>query len=327
MCAVILWFFKKIVLSKLGLFAKRTKIEWDDYAIEIIENLNWPFYLFLSLFLSTRILTLPPFLAMIDGYLLLFVVTFYVAKSFQAVINVGARKIIKDRARVDKDDDPTAIQVLSGILRVIVWALAIVFILSNFGVNISALVAGLGIGGIAIAFALQNVLSDIFASFSIYFDKPFKKGDFIIVGQDMGVVKKVGLKTTRVQTLQGQELIISNQELTSTRINNYKRMDKRRIVFSFGVTYDTNRTKLKKIPKMVSDIMNGLKDVRVDRVHLQKFGDFSMIFEAVYFLDSPDYNRYMDVQEEIIFKIIDAFDKEKIEFAFPTQTVYVNHVR
>ena len=184
--------------------------------------------------------------------------------------------------------------------------------------------AGLGIGGIAIAFALQNILSDIFASFSIYFDKPFKVDDFIIIGDDKGVVKKIGIKSTRIQTLQGEELVISNKELTESRVHNYKKMERRRIVFVFGVTYETPTEKVKKIPSIIKDIIEKTELADIDRVHFKEFADFSLNFEVVYYLKTSDYAEYMDTQQEINLAMKEHFEKEQIEFAYPTQTVFVH---
>jgi small-conductance mechanosensitive channel len=196
-------------------------------------------------------------------------------------------------------------------------------ILSNIGVNITSLIAGLGIGGLAIAFALQRILEDFFSSFSIYFDKPFEEGDFIIVGSDMGVVKHIGLKTTRLQTLQGQELVISNKELTDSRVNNYKKMKKRRIVFTFGVEYSTPVAKMKKINKIVEAIFKKIEGADLDRVHFKEFGDFSLNYEIVYYVKTGDYLEYMNIQQEINLTLKQQFEKENIEFAFPSQTIYM----
>jgi hypothetical protein len=173
------------------------------------------------------------------------------------------------------------------------------------------------------AFALQNILSDLFSSFSIYFDKPFVEGDFIIIGNDMGIVKKIGIKSTRIQTLQGQELVVSNKELTSTRINNYKKMSKRRAIFNFGVEYSTSKKKLEKIPTIVKKIINNIELASLDRAHFKSFGDSSLDFEVVYYVDSSDYAKYMDIQQEINLALVLAFEKEKINFAFPSRTIYM----
>jgi small-conductance mechanosensitive channel len=163
----------------------------------------------------------------------------------------------------------------------------------------------------------------LFAAFIIYFDKPFKEDDFIIIGNDMGVVKEIGLKSTRIQALGGQELVMSNTELVNSRINNYKQMKKRRVVFGFGVKYDTGEAKLKKIKSIVTKIFKSVKDVDFDRVHFKEFGDFSLNYEVVYYVDKSDYNIYMDKQEEINMKIYSEFEKAGIDFAFPTQTIRI----
>ena len=170
-------------------------------------------------------------------------------------------------------------------------------------------------------------LPAFFSAFSIYFDRPFEIGDFIIVGEYAGTVKKIGMKSTRVQLLQGEELVLSNSELTKTNIRNFKKMKKRRINFSFGVTYDTPLKKLKKIPDIIKDIINPEKiDFvdRLDRVHFKEFGDFSLKFDIVYYVKSDDYAKYMDTQQEINYAIKEVFEKEGIEMAFPTQTIFLN---
>jgi len=229
-----------------------------------------------------------------------------------------------DKKRKNGDSEgESMVNVLRFVIRVIVWSVALLMIISNFGINITPLIASLGIGGIAIALALQNILVDLFSAFAIYFDKPFKEGDFIIIGADMGVVKYIGIKTTRIQALGGQEIVISNSELVNSRINNYKKMKKRRVVFSFGVEYGTSSEKLKKINKIVEKIIKDIKNTDLDRIHFNEFGPHSLNYEVVYYINTNDYNIYMDVQQEINLKIKDQFEKEKIIMAFPTQTIHV----
>jgi small-conductance mechanosensitive channel len=256
--------------------------------------------------------------------LLLVIVTFYAVLGLQKIIRFSTHQFLLKSQKEDKEVDPATIELPSKIANAALWVIAIILVLANLGYDVSALLAGLGIGGIAIAFALQNVLGDIFASFSIYLDKPFEIGDFIIIGDDLGVVKKIGIKTTRIQALQGQEIVISNKELTNSRINNYKKMKKRRIAYKIGVTYDTPTSKLKKVPGIVKKIMDKHKKlVTFDRAHFKDMGDFNLIFEIVYYLASSDYAVYMDTQQALNLDLMDAFKKEKISFAFPTQTVYV----
>jgi small-conductance mechanosensitive channel len=320
----VLAIIKKTVVRHLKHLSKKTKTDVDDFLIQAINEIHWPFYLFISLYFSVELIKLPTIIEKVLDYAIIIVVVFYVIKFIQKIIEFSAYKIkLKGKAK-DPHFDASVVDLLTKIVKIILWVIAVLLILSNIGYDITTLAAGLGIGGIAIAFALQNVLSDIFASFSIYFDKPFKVGDFIIIGTDAGRVKHVGIKTTRIQTLQGQELIVSNKELTETRINNYRRMKKRRVKFNLGVTYDTSSVKLKKIPVIIKNIFAKVKNAELVRVHFHQFGDFSLNFEIVYSVNSKEMDVYMDTQQEINFAIKEEFEKEKIEMAFPTQTVYVN---
>ena len=228
-------------------------------------------------------------------------------------------------------ENVSMIKVLGLFAKIVVWILILLTVLTNLGVEITPLIAGLGVGGIAIALALQVILGDLFNAFVIYFDKPFKEGDFIIIGSDMGVVKNIGIKTTRIAALSGQELVISNSDLTNYRINNYKKMERRRVPFSFGVTYDTPAKKLEKIKTLVGTILENANKkfgekkapITLDRVHFKSFGDSSLDYEVVYYVPTADYNKYMDIQEYINLNLIKTFEKEKIEFAFPTRTIYM----
>jgi small-conductance mechanosensitive channel len=203
------------------------------------------------------------------------------------------------------------------------WLIGGLLILSNLGVNITSLIAGLGIGGVAVALALQNVLGDLFSSFAIYFDKPFEVGDFIQVGQDSGTVKKVGIKTTRLQSLQGEEIIISNQELTTSRINNFRRIKSRNVIFSVGVLYETPQEKLEKIPDIFKSIIENIEQATFNRAHLRSFDDSAITFEFSYFVNDDDFVLYLDKQQEVLLALNKVFTQEKIEFAYPTQTLFV----
>jgi len=195
--------------------------------------------------------------------------------------------------------------------------------LDNLGVDITALVAGLGIGGIAVALALQNVLGDLLASLSITLDQPFVIGDFLIVGDHMGSVEYVGIKTTRLRSLTGEQIVMSNADLLSSRVRNYGRMYERRIVFALGVAYETPREKLERIPPLLREIIEAQEGVRFDRAHFAKYGDFSLDFEIVYYVQSPEYGLYMDAQQAINFRIHEAFEDLGVQFAYPTQTLWI----
>ncbi|SMF47564.1 mechanosensitive ion channel family protein [Pseudobacteriovorax antillogorgiicola] len=222
----------------------------------------------------------------------------------------------------DSDGHMTAInQNLASIMVIFVWALAFLILFDNFGFNVATLIAGLGVGGIAIGLALQTVLGDVFASFAIGLDKPFEIGDFVILGDFLGTVERVGLKTTRIRSLGGELLIFSNSDLINSRIRNYKKMRERRIVFKFGVTYDTDQSQLEDIPSTVKSIIDEVEGTRFDRAHFQQFGDFSLDFEVVYYVLNPDYNTYMDTQQKINFELRRRFIDAGISFAFPTRTI------
>jgi small-conductance mechanosensitive channel len=315
--------FKSIIIHRLKKLAEKTKTEFDDLLIKCVNDIRWPFYVIISLVVSLKFVALPDFIQKAFDFIAIIFVTYYAVKFIQGIIDFGANKI-KQKGQEEGKFDVHIIGILNKIIKGVLWAVAVIIILSNFGYDVSALAAGLGIGGLAIAFAMQNILSDVFASFSIYFDKPFRVGDFIIVGDDLGTVKHIGIKTTRIQTLQGQELVISNKELTETRVNNYKKMQRRRIAFTFGVEYSTKLKQLKKIPGIVRDIIGKIKLADLDRVHFKQFGDFSLNFEVIYYVNTSDYNKYMDTQQEINFALKEIFEKEGIVFAFPTQTIYLN---
>ena len=304
-------------------WAKKTKTTLDD---EILANIKLPIYLaviVIGLYYSlTPLSILDPFLfqiKLIFSIIEILLVSFAVTR----VINVLIAWYGERSRERKKDVSDHILFLFKRMLHITVYIFAFLFILWAFGINLSGALVGLGVGGIAIAFALQNVLSDLFSAFTIYFDRPFEIGDFVIIGSDMGTIKKIGMITTRIQTLQGEELVVSNQELVTTRIRNFKQMRNRRIVFGFGVIYGTPSSKLKKIPDIIKKIIDDIKIADVDRVHFKEFGNFSLNFEVVYYIRSKDYNKYMDTQQEINLKIKEAFEKEGIEMAFPTQTIFV----
>ena len=178
-------------------------------------------------------------------------------------------------------------------------------------------------GGIAIALAAQAVLVDLFSYFTIFFDRPFEIGDFIVVGEYMGTVEHVGIKTSRIRSLGGEELVFSNTDLTNSRLKNYKRMHKRRVVFQIGVKYDTTLENIKEIPSVIKGIIDSVPDTEFDRSHFYSYGDFSLNFETVFYVINNDYTKYMDVREKINISIMEKFNKMGIEFAFPTQTLHI----
>jgi small-conductance mechanosensitive channel len=218
----------------------------------------------------------------------------------------------------------TTMRAVGYVVRVTVMSLLLLVALDNVpGIDVSALLASLGVAGIAVALALQTVLADLFASLAIAFDKPFRLGDFIIVGDFMGTVENVGIKTTRVRSLSGEEIIFSNSDLVSSRIRNYTQMEERRVVFGLGVTYDTSYDKLSRIPTIIQKIIEAQENTRFDRAHFASYGDFSLNFEIVYYVLSADYNTFMDIHQAVNLAIFSVFNEAGISFAFPTQTLHL----
>ncbi len=315
--SLVFYIFKTVLLKKLKNIAKQNEI--TDTIVRSIYKISLKFYAFISLYIALNIITVPN---IIDKIMLILVTVWsgYVAVIIaQIFIDFFAKKYFEAREEREKSAFKIIVKVAKGLL----WIFAVLIVLSTLGVNITAAVAGMGIGGVAVAFALQNILTDLFSSFAIYFDKPFVEEDFIIVGDKMGVVEKIGIKTTRLRALQGEEIVMSNRELTSVQIHNFKKMQKRRASFDFGVEYETSSEKLEKIPKMIEKIIKKEKLADFDRAHFSKFGDFSLDFTVVYYIDSADFTDYMNTQQNILFKIKREFEKEGISMAFPTQTIQI----
>jgi small-conductance mechanosensitive channel len=227
------------------------------------------------------------------------------------------RSLVADRAALG------SISIIGVILNTVIWALVVLLTLDNLGIDITALVAGLGIGGIAVALAVQNIFGDLFASLSITLDRPFVVGDFLIVGDVLGTVETIGVKSTRLRSLSGEQVVMANSDLLSSRVRNYGRMMERRVVFATGVTYETSIEALERIPRLIRDIIEGQADTRFDRSHFAAHGAASLDFETVYYVRSADYNRYMDVQQAINLRLHREFAKLGIEFAYPTQKVFL----
>lgn len=318
---LLLRFFKTTLIYRMKQYAARTKLPYDDLVVEVLDTIDGPFYTAISLYFASYVLILPDIARETLYYVIVILAVMYAARAVQKVVVFIVNQFI-ERKDTDRMVDRQVRSFVDTIASVVIWTLAVLIVLQNVGFNVTTLLGGLGIAGLAVGIALQNILGDIFAYISIFVDKPFKVGDFIIVGTDMGTVEHVGVKTTRIKTLQGQELIMTNKELTEARVNNYKRMERRRIVFSIGVVYETPPAKLKKIPEMITQIIDTVDDATCNRVHFAQYGDFSLNFEVVYYVESPDYNYYMDIQQKINFAIFERFAKEKIIFAYPTQMVY-----
>lgn len=319
---IIIKSFQFFLIKHLKRLAEKTTTTLDDFFVGIIQSTILPMAYFGTFYLCVNTLEMNPLIKQIIDIASMAILTVFAARLATAIISYGIKLYWTKRGK-----DVALERSLNGILRVakmIVWALAIMFLLDNLGFKISAVIAGLGIGGVAVALAAQAVLGDLFSYFAIIFDRPFEIGDFIIIGDYLGTIEYIGIKTTRIRSLGGEQLIFSNTDLTNSRVRNYKRMEKRRVVFKIGTTYQTTLDQVKAIPGIIKSIIENTKDAVYDRSHFFSYGDFSLIFETVFYVLSADYNKYMDVQQGINIAIKEEFEKRGIEFAYPTQTLYLN---
>lgn len=307
-----------LLMGKIKKWAEKTQTSFDDFVVTLVEKSVLPFLAILCIYWSLQWLDKPP-KPHWEEVALLLATTYFILLTLTAAVQYFAMSFLKNQ-----DDGITKQKQARGLLiiiKFIIWAMGTMFLLDNLGYNISTIIAGLGIGGIAIALAAQTILGDLFSYFVILFDRPFEIDDFVVVDDKSGVVEYIGVKTTRIRTLSGEQLICSNKNLTDSRIHNFKRMERRRVVLSIGVTYQTSAETLASIPALVKKIITSQSRVFYDRGHFSGFGDSSLNFEFVYFIESSDYVLFMDSQQEVNLEIFWLFEKEGIEFAYPTQTI------
>jgi len=319
---VILKVLQAIVARRLATIAKTTITQLDDLVVDVIGKTKFIFVLVASLYAGTSVLVLPPSVHRIVGVIFVLGLLLQVGFWGNALIGFWLNRMVKRRMAEDAAS-ATTMSALGFLTRLILWSGVLLVGLDNIGVNITGLATGLGIGGIAVALAVQNVLGDLFASLSIVLDKPFVIGDFIIVDQYLGTVEYIGLKTTRVRSLSGEQVVFSNTDLLRSRIRNYKRMFERRVVFSVGIVYQTPAEKVEAVSTIIRKIIERQKNARFDRAHFKAFGDSALQYEVVYYVTNSDFNVYMDIQQAINLEILRTFRREGIEFAYPTQTLFV----
>lgn len=319
---LVLGIARRLTQKRLLVLAERHTLTALRIASHVAGRTKSWFLFLVALFLGSRFLELPPnpdwLLTTAARVGLLLQLGLWATAGFTTGMSLRReRQVAVDPSTV------AAMDVLGFVVQAAVWSVILLLALENVGFDITALIAGLGIGGIAVALATQNILGDLFASLSIMLDKPFVVGDFLSVNEYSGSVEKVGIKTTRLRSLSGEQLVFSNTDLLNSRIRNYGRMFERRVVFTLSVTYDTPPEKLRDVPDIVRKAIEAQEKVRFDRAHFQQYGDFALVFEVVYYVESADYNLYMDIQQNINLIIYERFAEEKIEFAYPTQTLYM----
>lgn len=304
-------------------WAKKTESKLDDAILHNIKTIAVLLVVLVGIYYALGALSFTaPYaeqISILFGVLEVLLIAFALTRVTNVLIDWYTTKHVAQKGK-----NGHLLFILKKVLQLVIYVVAFLAILMVFKQDLSGVVVGLGVGGIAIALAVQSTLGDFFSAFSIFFDKPFEIGDFIVVGDNSGTVTNIGIRSTRVKLLQGEELVISNRELTAAQVRNFKKLDKRRVTFSVGVTYDIPSVKLKKIPEIITKIINDIELAELDRVHFTQFGDFSLKFEVVYYVGVSDYRKYMDVQQQINFAIREAFEKEGIDMAFPTQTIHLS---
>lgn len=313
-----------VILKRLKKVAEKTRNQFDDTAIRIFREIRPPLYFLVSLYFALQTIAVPDWLDKIVTILFVLAMVYEIVQAADKLVEYFVQeRIAKSDGEVDENQSRTMVSAVKMLLKVALWAIGLIVALANIGVDVTSLVAGLGIGGIAIALALQNILGDIFSSISIFVDKPFRIGDYIVMGTDSGIVEKIGLKSTRIRTLQGEQLVVSNKELTSVRVQNFKRMERRRAVFVLGLEYGTPLEKLKKVPGLVKDIIDRTDMTEFDRCYFMGYGPSSLDFEVVFYVDSPEYPEFAAVMQEVNLGIYGKFEEAGLSFAFPTQTVHL----
>jgi len=315
------WVVEALVLRRLKAWSETTSSTWGNFLVDRIHRTGIPLAFLGIVQAAFRVLTLTPRVERIIDMAGIVLFTLLAIVFTVALVRYGFEEYVRKQGENASRD--RALKGVVGIAKALVWITGTLFLLDNLGFRISTVVAGLGIGGIAIALAAQAILGDLFGYFVILFDRPFEIGDFVIVGEHAGVIERFGIKTTRIASLGGEQIVVSNKDLTDSRVRNFKPMAKRRVVFRLGVTYQTPLERLREIPGIVTDIFREIEGATLDRVHFFSYGDFSLIHEIVYYVDGNDYTKYMDLQQKANLRIYEEFGKRRIEFAYPTQTLYL----
>ena len=295
----------------------------DNYLIKGIKKNILPSAYFAAFYFTLKILNLSPEVVKIVSTLLFTFITVMGAIIASTIAIFIFSKYWESKPK-DSINKLTLIWI-SRAIKTLIWGITLILFLENMGIKVNTLIAGLGIGGLALAFAAQAVLADVFCFFTIFFDKPFEIGDFIIVGPQMGTVEHIGIKTTRLRTLDGELLLFSNTDLTNSRIRNFKTMEERRVLFVLGVKYSTTYDQLKEIPGIIKKIIANIPDTTFGRTHFVSYGTYSLNFEIAYYVLSCDFDKYLDIHQEVNLRIKEEFEKLDIHFAFPTQTLHLQN--
>jgi small-conductance mechanosensitive channel len=289
---------------------------WLDFVEAFLCTNHWPFFLAFAIYVSMWVAPIP------YRFKLWFQHAFGVGILLQlglwanTTLNYFFNQVLSRGADAAKT---TVLKAVALVSKLTLWLGVLLLMLDNFGVNISTLIAGLGLGGLAVALGVQKIMGDIFASLSIVMDKPFVLGDFIAVGDYMGTVEDVGIKTTRIRSLTGERIVFSNSDLLQSRIKNYTQMRRRRVAFTIRIAYETAPEKIKLATKIIEAAIGKNGQTTFEFSRFNSFADWSLNIEAVYWVESPAYGIYMDIHEKILLTLIEEFKKSAIDFAYPMQ--------
>jgi small-conductance mechanosensitive channel len=321
--AAIGWLAYYVFGKYFSKWAKKTKTTLDDEILRSLKAIVIMLIVVIGVYYALSSLTIIQSYAEQIAAIFTVIEILLAAFAITRVTNVLADWYLKKYCSGKNSRNNHILFLLKKLVQLFVYVIAFLIILYAFNVNLSGVVVGLGVGGIAIAFAIQNQLGDVLGAFSIYFDRPFEIGDFIVVGEHSGTVTNIGVKSTRLKLLQGEELVISNKELTSSCVRNFRKLERRRVTFTLGVAYDTPTAKLRNIREIVAGIVKTVELAELDRVSFTEFGEYSLKFLVIYYVKVADYGKYLDIQETINFAIKEAFEKEGVEIAFPTQIIHM----
>ncbi|MHA4845441.1 mechanosensitive ion channel family protein [Flavitalea antarctica] len=315
---------RRVVLTRVAAWISKTNTNYDDILLSVLQKHVLPYLYLLINYQIIQQLYLKPRVEKILLVAMAVITTYFIVRLINHAIQLAVNDFMRRR-----DESAERIRQLTGVLTVVkalIWIVGLIALLGNLGYDVRTFIAGLGVGGIAIALAAQTVLVDLFSYFVIFFDKPFEIGDYVTTPTASGVVEQIGIKTTRLRSLDGEQLVMSNTDLTKSTIRNYKRLEKRRSVFTIQVVYSTSTDLLKQIPTMIKDIVSAHELTTFDRAHLSSLGNSSINFEVVFIVDSAEYGKFMDTQQSVLLKIMEAFQARGIEFAYPTQTLVIKNL-
>ena len=313
-------FFSSMIARRVGHWSSSSDTPWDDVvARALLATRTW-FFLCLGLGLFVGIVNVPARFHLTIEAIVRIAIIVQIGIWIQVILN---STVDVWREQTELKHNRTALSAIQGIGRLLVWSIALVVVLSNMGVEVSGLIAGLGVGGVAAALAVQSLLGDVFSALFLFADRPFDIGDFVAVDGKMGVIRYIGWRTTRMASLSGEEIIFPNSDLTRSRIHNYARMKQRRVSFNFGVVYSTSPDMLEKIPGIIQETIQQTTGTEFNRAHFTGFGESALTFEAVFYVVTPMYEDYLDAQQKIMLSILRKLQEHKIELAFPTRTIHV----